>query len=93
MITWLLILKSLAYTRHALLPLMLTEQTLSISAWDVLQHSPQDKNLAQVEGINFLPGWCYGAFEKIRFASFNRNLHLANIKPHLVQLGTAVQGA
>ncbi|OPJ85521.1 hypothetical protein AV530_001739 [Patagioenas fasciata monilis] len=38
-------LKFWVHMRHALLPFILVEQTLSISAWDVHQNSPQALHL------------------------------------------------
>lgn len=55
MITCLQNLKFSAHMRHALLPFTLVEQTLSISAWDVHQNSPQGKNTGKVKEINLLP--------------------------------------
>lgn len=55
MITCLQNLKFSVHMRHALLPFSLVEQTLSISAWDVHQNSPQGKNTGKVKEINLLP--------------------------------------
>lgn len=42
----------------------------------LLQNSPRSKNLGKIKGINLLPDWCSGIFEKFRSTSFNWSLCL-----------------